>query len=471
MSYQKPNILSVTGRTLRIEHQSSPGQPSSYLTAAVSASGTSLTVVDNSAFENTNLLRIGRLGEKGTEIVSVNGAVTRGTAMTCTAVSLGHPVGTEVGKVLFDQWNVYGNATNTAVGATLIATVYQTPDAPFTTYVNSGTEFAYYFALPYDSVNAVTGDSYSDGIAATGAAELSVGNVIRKALWATDARMDDRITEEWLFSEINDCLRYVGGKLKRWAALQANDSVVGQATLGSWSWSLPSDIEEPDFERSVLSVRVGTGDRLTWQDKREWVGLLEGVAHTQVRTQAVATDVTLEIDNSYDFPDSGSVDVYVSGTKHTLTYTGVTRSATAGVLTGVPATGTGSITVTVPVDADVWYGQSEGDPKWYTIFDDRLHVWPMVGSTSENTNVLMDYYSTRTAVDSYGDLMEQRRYDAVKHWLAWKVRAKLSGVGKLDMQDGDWLMFRDVLNDMVSAELGSQKWKMYPKITQYTGRT
>jgi len=470
MAYQKPNILSVTGRTIRIEHQSNPGQPSSYLTAAASALGTSLTVVDNSAFEDTNLLRVGRLGEKGTEIVSVSAAVTRGTAMTITALSMGHPVGTEIGRVLFDQWKIYGNTTNTTAGAVLIDTVSQTPDAPVTTYVNAGTEYAYYFVIPYDSVNAITG-TYSDGMAATGAEELSVGNAIRKAMWATDARMDDRITEEWLFSEVNDCLRYIGGKLKRWSALQVSDHVIGQATLGSWSWDLPSDIEEPDFERSVLSVRVGPSERLTWQDKREWVSLLDGVSRTQVRTQAVATDVTLEVDNSYDFPDAGSVDVYVSGTKYTVTYTGVTRSATAGVLTGIPATGTGSITVTIPVDTDVWNGQADGVPSYYTIFGDKLHVWPLVGSTSYDVNVYMDYYSTRTIVDSYGDLMEQRRYDAVKHWLAWKVRAKLSGVGKLDMQDGDWLMFRDVLNDMVSAELGSQKWKMYPKITQYTGRT
>jgi hypothetical protein len=80
---------------------------------------------------------------------------------------------------------------------------------------------------------------------------------------------------------------------------------------------------------------------------------MEGVKHTQVTTEAVATQTTLEIDNSYDFDDSGSVNLFISGTLYTITYTGVTRSATAGILTGIPASGDGSITVTIPVDTDI----------------------------------------------------------------------------------------------------------------------
>lgn len=78
-----------------------------------------------------------------------------------------------------------------------------------------------------------------------------------------------------------------------------------------------------------------------------------GVKKTQVRTQATAGATTLEIDNSYDFLDTGSVTVFLDGDLHEITYTGVTRSATAGVLTGIPAAGTGSITETIAVDTNV----------------------------------------------------------------------------------------------------------------------
>lgn len=471
MAYQKPNILSIVGRTIKIEHQSNPEQPKTYLTASVAASGTSLTVADNSGLADNNLVRIGKIGEKATEIIDVNGAVTRGTALTVAALSLAHGKGAELQKVLFDQWKIYGNSSNSTTGLTLIATIDQTPDAPVTTYVNAGTEYAYYFVLPYDSVNATDGDAYSDGVASTGHAELSVGKVVQKAMWGANAKMEGSITEEWLFSEINDCLRYVTGKMKRWMSLQSFDYSLGSAELGDWSWSMPSDIEEPDFHRSILGVRVGDGDRLTWKDKREWETLLYDVTRTQVTTQASAADTTLEIDNSYDFADSGTVNVFISGTKYDITYTGVTRSTTAGVLTGVPASGSGSISVTIPVDTDVWQGVDTGKPLYFTVFDDKLFIYPIIGSDYDYTNIWMDYFTNRTAVDSYGDVLEHRRYDAVKHWLIWKIRARLRGDGKLDMKDGDYLIFMDILEDIKLYELGAQKYKMYPSVQQRRGRT
>ena len=459
MAYQSPQIIDTIGRTIKIAHLELPGQPETYLTAAVAASATSLTVADNSGYADDDSYVVGSIGEKGTEIKKIDAAVSRGTALTSTALSFAHPNGTKVQRVLFDQFKVYGNTTDTTTGATLIATIDMQVDAPYTTYVNEGTEYNYYFVRTYNSVGTLDG-AYSDGVASSGGyPELSVGKLIEKA------GRHERITDSWFFSEITDGLRYITGKLKRWSSLQSFDASLGSAVRGLYSVSVPSDIEEPNQNKSFLDVRIN-GRSLRWQDKKEFNGRMNEARRTQVRTAAAAADTTLKLDNSYDFRDSGSVNVYVSGTKYTITYTGVTRSTTAGVLTGVPASGDGSISVTIPVDTNVWQDESEGQPEYYTVYDGNVYFWPMPDASNDYMNVTADYYTRRTAVDSYGDILDERRYDCLKHWLKWKKRAELRGDEKLDLQDGDYVMFRDILNDLIRTELGSQKHKMKPVVNR-----
>lgn len=468
MAYEKPRILSVTGRTILIDHLELPNQPKSYTVSDASAAAVSLTVLDNVGFAENQLIMIGLLGAKKTEIKKISASVTAGTTLSVTALTFQHEGGTPVQRVLFNQWKIYGNSSNTTSGATLIATIDTTPDAPYTTYVNSGTEYAYYFVLPYDSYNTVTGDDYSDGISAsTGYAENTVGYVATAAIQDVKAEKSDLITNDKIIREINECLRYMKGKLKRWSALESFDYVLGQTTRGTHRYSLPSDMESTNNNQSILDVRIGGEHGLTYADKKELERLKEDCLETTVRTQAVATDTSLNVVNSYDFPDSGSVTFYKSGTKYTITYTGVTRSATVGVLTGIPATGDGSITVTIPVNTNIYSGEIEGIPTHYTVYDGYLEIWPLPDSTYDNLNVYLDYFTTRDTVNSYSDTLSGFRSDAVKPWLRWKIRSITSNAtGKLDMQDGDFLLFSAILKDQIRLETTGQKFKMKPKINK-----
>lgn len=472
--YELPRIISAKGRTIQIANLEAT-DIKTYLTAAVAATGTALTVADNAGFTNSDvsgyidLLLIGELGSEKTEITSVNAAVVAGTSITSTATVYAHPINCPVRKVLFNQWKIYGNATATTVGGTLIDTVNMQVDSEYTEYVNNGTEYAYYYVLAYDSVNASDSDVYSDFLAAdTVYASGTVGGLMRLALKGAKQEFNSTITYDFLLDEINECLRFISGKLKHWSSLQNFDYGLGLAARGTYSYTLPTDIEDKNTNKSILGVRVGSGENLIYKDKREWEHELNEVKLTTVRTQAIATDTTLAIDNSYDFSDSGSVDVYVSGTKYTLTYTGVTRSATAGVLTGIPATGTGSITVTIPADTKVWQSESEGIPTYYTVYDGSLYIWPLADGSYDNNNIWLDYYTQKTSVSSDEDTIEFPRYDAVKHWLIWKIRSQNNSSGQLDTNDGDFGMFNQILNDMIRREVSGQKFKQIPKVNKIT---
>ena len=80
----------------------------------------------------------------------------------------------------------------------------------------------------------------------------------------------------------------------------------------------------------------------------------------------------------------------------------------------------------------------------------------------------MDYYSQRTAVTTDSDVIEFPRYDAVKHWLIWKIRSTNNSAGSLDFEDGDYKMFNTILIDMIKKELTGQKYKWQPKINKIT---
>ena len=387
--------------------------------------------------------------------------------MTVGATVFAHPVGSEIVRLQFNQWRIYGNSTNSSSGATSIATVDISVDAPFTTYENTGTEYTFYLVVGYNSNTAANEDRYSDGVAsATGYGSTAVGSLIEKALDGARSKRNDIITDSWLMGEVNDCLRFISGKLKHWSFLQSFNYVLGQTTRGVFSYTLPTDIEDPNSNKSIIGVRIGSGDNMTYADKAEMESEMENVVQTQVRTEGAVGATTLAIDNSYDFDETGTVTVYVSGTAQDITYTGVTRSATAGVLTGVPASGTGSITATIPVDTNVWQDEEEGQPTLFTVYDGSLYIWSLPDSSYDNLNVYIDYFTSRTLVNSAGDTIEGSRYDAVKHWLIAKIRAQSNAKGKMDGGDPDWQLFNIILGDLIRREHSGQKHPFSPKVNK-----
>ena len=195
-----------------------------------------------------------------------------------------------------------------------------------------------------------------------------------------------------------------------------------------------------------------------------------GVARTQVTTEAVAAQTTLEIDNSYDFEDSGSVNVYVSGTLHTITYTGVTRSSSAGILTGVPASGDGSISVTIAADTYVWQNENEGQPLWYTVRNGNLEWWPLTSANEDNTNIYGDYSKVATAVDTDGDQIDFQRYDMLQYYLNWRIEQKLKNENKLDQTSGWFLQFKEALNDAIRCLPQNNVFRTRPTLNTMSKR-
>lgn len=439
-----------------------------YLTANSPAADTTLTVKDIDGFGVSDYLVIGELGSETCELVKVHASTApSGTTITLVTggVEFAHSAGTKVYKIPYDQVEVSHAATLTGAKSVLATSNLQV-DGLKQIYRDVSQTTGFYFARYKDSTGS-TFSGYSDGIAYGGWASNTVGYIFEQSLRNNDVEISDMLTRDDLFNFANDGVRFAQGKQKRLAQYLEANYVAGQTTRGINEVTLPSNIEDNDTLKAIKAVRIGTeGEPLRKIDPQVFEERLGDATVTQVRTEASAADTTLEIDNSYDFEDSGTVTVYVSGTAYDITYTGVTRSATAGVLTGIPASGTGSISVTIPVDTNVWQNEEEGEPQVVTVRNGVAAFYPIPDSNYDNMNVYLDYFTTFTEVDSEGDVIDSQRFGMILDYVTWRVRMKTKNNGALDMNDGWYAQFKEKLNDYIRTTPVAFKNKMRPNINR-----
>ena len=441
-----------------------------YLTAEAASGQAVLTVKSISDFAINLILLVGELGDENAEIIKTHASTApTGTTVTCAAnLVKTHAPFTKIRVMLYDQVEISHAAT---VGGTksVLDTIAIQPESIDTRY-DDATKSSGYFFTRFKNTIGTTYSDYSDPIPYVGFGTNTVAFAINYALKRNKLdSFTENVDYTFCIDETNSCLQFITGKLKGWSKLLELNYPIGQTARGSFIFTLPTNIWENAGNKSIQDVRVGTGNGLIYKIWSEFEKEMRGVKFTQVTTEAAAASVTLEIDNSYDFADSGSVNVYISGTIYTITYTGVTRSATAGILTGVPASGTGAITVTIPADTYIWQGESEGQSTYYTIDDEgQLRIWPLPSAVYDNQNVYLDYYTGPTSVDSDADELDTFRYDAVKHWITWAIRMQIKNDGRRDFTDGDYVQFSQIIADYIRNEMPAHRKKRGVKVNKIT---
>lgn len=452
-------------------------RPVVVLDTDAAAGATSVTVKSILGVSTNNILLFRTLGNENAEIVATH-ASTAPSGNTITLVSAGlvraHPAGTMITVIPWNQVRFYRSAATADANSddsTLTALAAAQNIDPTTIdniYTDTTITSGFFYIRFSDSINTIN-DVYSDpipfGTFQEEYAENTVGYMLEFVRRKLAHEWDDRFSKQTAIDEINACLRYIQGKLKHWSRYLVADYAIGQTSRGVFDFALPTDIYDNETNKSILQVRIGTSlNALIPLDEKEFDAQMQGVIHTTVRTLAVVGGTTLAITNSYDFADSGSVNVYTTNTADAITYTAVTRSATAGVLTGVPATGSGSIAVAHAVGQNVWQNEREGQPKYFNVRQGRLRFYPLVDSTWDNMNVFADYNTEVTKVDSEGDTIDAPRYDAIKHWLLAQGKAYWRNNGTLDIKDSDFVMFQDIIKAAIRTEVSGQKYRMMPRI-------
>lgn len=225
-----------------------------YLTAAVAAAGTTLTVKDNTGISNGDYLILGEIGEEGTEIKAVNGAVTAGTSITITAVTFAHGVDTPIYRADFNQCE-FSRATTLTGSKSVLNTGSITPDQQFTIYDDTTNTTGYGFVRWKNSTDA-SYSSYSAGVNYEHTGDYSSYDPrtlyrMRKnvRVLLDEDRTDSKLSDEQIKDALNNKQRDVGHQ-RFWSFYEVEKS------LSSVDDQFAYDI--PDTVQKIYSVIFDT---------------------------------------------------------------------------------------------------------------------------------------------------------------------------------------------------------------------
>lgn len=460
MSYEIPVIRSATGNTIRISRPVIPPFPVTYLSTSVSSGGTTLTVLDNGVFSQNDFVMIGAVGVDKTEIVRITGAVTAGLTLTVGALSYDHAVDAPVAKFIWDQIEISGASTVTG-SKTVITTLNIQPDRPETIYTNTGTTYAFYFARFKNSFTS-TFSSYSDAAAAGGYAANTVRKIKDTALQMAALQINENITEDFLNNEITNCEEDLFHSKRVWSWAYDFDEIIGSCTQGAYSVSLPSDIADPNSNKSIVDpggVRIQAYPDLYYITKAEFDLRYINVIHSTLSVAVAAIDTTITLTDSGDFPETGSINVGSS----TFTYTANNQST--GVLTLSAAAGT-----TIAAGTDVWQNSPFGIPTAYTVWEGKMYFDIPFESTIESYNIYLSSYKKPTAVDSDSDTVNAPDNTIYHNWLVYKMLLRQSNGEPTPGSNAAFAMYQQRKINLMRQDRTGQRTVLRPRINTVRSR-
>lgn len=409
-----------------------------YLASPIAAAATAMTVADNDNFADNDWFIIGEVGDEKTEEDDVNGAVTRGTSITVTnTLKFGHEIDAPVTRIYERQIKVYGNNTAASSGGTLIATIDITWGKPFTEYAVIGTQYTYYYATFYDGTTEGTAGDY---IAATGASLKSVWKLSEQALSWTGAKLGpkDQIDLQFLIRAANECQTEIqqfvdpDGIKKDWAFESVLDEGI-EVKVGENRYSLTSLTNTPkysDTTQAILNVFIGRKGPLRYVGIDQYDKLMINKKRTQLSAASSVGGTSITVDDTSEFSATGSL---THGTD-TLTYTGKTDTT----FTGIPASGTGSITVIGPDNLAIWQGVTNGLPGFYTIYNGDLLFDLPVSSTYDDYRLRIRMLKQLTALTEASDETEVTFHNVFPYFIAYKIEQRRKNLESAQYYKGEW---------------------------------
>lgn len=396
MAYPFPKVELVKDNTIRVYHPEIL-EPKTFLTATVAATGTTLTVKNNAGFSNTDpqtLVLLETPGSSLAEIKRINGAITAGSSLTIAATTFAHGINTQVSKILYNQIEFLGATTATGI-KTSIATVDIQISGNYSDFIVTGTTYAFYFVRFYNSLSTTPYYSdYSDAISATDFGVQSVSFIRRNAFKNVSesfGQQQGRWDANWIYDQIYLCELDVLKEKDKWSQLVIQNYSAGTVATGVAHFSLPTDIEDTQTNKSILGIRIGNRPNMDFVDRPQFEWIMQDVAVSTSTADAIISATTITLADSKDFPDVGVF--YYAGTPYAFT----ANDRSTGILSGLTA-----LTAQIDSGSTIWYNLSVGEPRKYTVNNGVVYFDVPPSSDFNGRNIWIDYYkqATRPTTDT-----------------------------------------------------------------------
>lgn len=429
------------------------GKAKTYLSAVQASGSGTLTVESVLNFAISQWILIGPLGEERSEVIKIHAATTP-TGSTITLASntaQRHEVGTPVQVIDYDQVEFSRATTETGSKSTL-ATNSLSADQMDSVYedTTNTTGFGFY---RFKNSASTTYSAYSDAIPYAGYNENTVRTIIDRALSVTNQIVSPRLTYDTLFNFVNDFIVYANSKNSRWSDCKVLNYSLDIAATGDFEWTMPTNIAKNFDPSSIISVQLRGYLPMTYVPQRDFEYMSRDARITTNTSIINDSDVTIVLTSSYDFADSGSIEI----NGDVISYTGNTRLT--GTLTGVTGIQTGGHAAS----SYVLQGHTTGEPIAYTIPSaGKVRVWPVCSAIVNNRQVYINYFKAIPRVDSVADNIVLSNIQPAIDYVAYRIKKYISG-GTLAITDEDFQQFITALNEDVASDMPGQFVKVSTK--------
>lgn len=431
-----------------------------YLSADALSGVSSLSVDSGLGFAIGQYGVLGMVGSEKAEISRVH-TVTAPTASAITlnaATSFAHNRGDSFQFIPYNQI-VIQRSTDAGANYSDLATIDIRPDATETFYSDDSGLAAYMYRAKFlNSATSATSQT-SDAIIASGQAWNTVGAIKGRALQQSGEVIGGIISDSFLNESLWEARREVDNAIKRWSFRESFNSVLGTIAEGQNSMDVPTTLRNPSTTQNIRGLRTAkTGRNIDYIDKRTWDRWYEGIIHTTVGTQPTVGQTTLILVETGNLKDSGTVQIG----DNTVSYTAKNNST--NTLSGIPASGDGSITATHAAGTDVWQNVSYGEPTRYTLFGGKIFFNTPFDYSFVGSEILIDFYNSLPEYNSDSDVLDEPEPDMYVSYLKYKIKY-LKEKGKIKREtDDDYQEYIQKLSSMIRKERTGQDARIVPAI-------
>ena len=221
MALERPEIKRIKYDVVTIDLPYKEGAETTNLSIAVAATGTTLTVLDNTGLAIQDYLILGVPGQERTEIVRITGAVTAGTALTVTAVTFPHPIDTPITLIRYNQVALFGSQEPSDLAPTAIGTVVTLDVESGRNEIVATTTYPFYYARYTNEQTSAT-SLYSFGVAAEGLSINSKRKIKDAALAIANEQFSSEMNE-FLNDQFELCKEEIMLARRHWSFLRTTN--------------------------------------------------------------------------------------------------------------------------------------------------------------------------------------------------------------------------------------------------------
>jgi len=455
--------LSIDGSTLKLSNLIlSKGGKRTYLSADVSAAAVAFYVVNFSGFADDDYLLIGEWGEPTAEIIQLSATPTTTTmANVGSAFAYDHYADTPItvipcNKVQFARAATLVDPNDagavTQLGSDIAIMAYRKE----TIYEDATNTTGFGYARFMKSQATAAYSEYTVGVAYEGSAYNSIDEIAKAGVSLVNLKVGDKHAEEdKLMRDSNEAQNIIVKKQDWIFELVKNDTSIA-STENEYKYALSGltyAMKYPNSKQGILNVKFAS-KTIKYLDIHEFDELFKNVSITTLSADAAAAATSVTLTDSYEFAESGTI--YIGS--NTITYTANAQST--GILTGVPASGTGSIVTGVSSGDAVWQGLQPGIPTEYSIFNGNIYLNKPVETDEAGKKLKFKYLKALARFDTFDDVVEIPFYEAIEKYIAYKVESRRGNKENA-------LLFKSEFDEIVSINMKAYKLPTLEELEYY----